>query len=175
VQREAVVETLTSQCQIAAPLLKLFPLAWQRALMSNIVTMATSIISDFCEGIEFQILGHRLTFAFTPITEDDMIRGMVRDSFNNPRRTHPELFEAAVRATAESVGENLKFLDRWHERALGSDVLRTQIATLIARLVLTLTDDALCGSRLDLWAAQAGGPRLLAALEYRTGPRYAGD
>lgn len=172
IQRDAVVETLTSQCQIAAPLLKLFPLAWQRAMLGNIVTMSTAIIADFCEGIEFQILGHRLSFAFTPITEEDMIRGMVRDSFNNPRRTNPEQFEAAVRATAEEVGENLKFLDRWHERALGSGMLRTQIATLIARLVLTLTDDTLCGSRIDLWAAHAGGPRLLAALEYRTTPSY---
>lgn len=175
IQRDAVVETLTSQCQIAAPLLKLFPLAWQRAMLSNVVTMVTAVMSDFCEGIEFQILGHRLSFAFTPITEQDMIRGMVRDSFNNPRRTNPERFEAAVRATAEEVGENLKFLDRWHERALGSGMLRTQIATLIARLVLTLIDDVLCGSRMDLWAAHAGGPRLLAALEYRTTPSYMDD
>jgi hypothetical protein len=172
IQRDAVVEMLTSQCQIAAPMLKLFPLAWQRAMLGNIVTMATAVIADFCEGIEFQILGHRLSFAFTPITEEDMIRGMVRDCFNNPRRTNPEQFEAAVRATAEDVGENLNFLDRWHERALGSGMLRTQIATLIARLVLTLTDDVLCGSRMDLWAAHAGGPRLLAALEYRETPNY---
>jgi hypothetical protein len=31
IQRDAVVETLFSHCQISAPLLKLFPLAWQRA------------------------------------------------------------------------------------------------------------------------------------------------
>lgn len=171
IQREAVIETLISQCQIAAPLLKLFPLAWQRAMLGNIVIMATAIISDFCEGIEFQILGHRLSLAFSPITEEDMMRGMVKDSYNNPSRINPELFEAAVRATADSVSENLNFLDRWHERALGSDLLRTQIATLIARLVLTLTDDALRGSRLDLWAVHAGGPRLMANLEYRAVPR----
>jgi hypothetical protein len=169
IQRDAIVETLTSQCQIAAPLLKLFPLAWQRALLGNIVEMCTAIMADFCEGIEFQILGHRLSFAFTPITEEDMMRGMMRDRLR-PHRPDPEAFEAAVRATADDVGDNLKFLDRWHERALGSGLLRTQIATLIARLVLTLTDDVLSGSRMDLWSAHAGGPRLLAALEYRSIP-----
>jgi hypothetical protein len=148
--------------------MKLFPLAWQRAMLANVVTLVTAVIADFCEGIEFQILGHRLSFAFTPISEEDMIQGMVRGNFNNPLRTNPEQFEAAVRATAEDLGENLKFLDRWHERALGGGLLRTQIATLIARVVLTLVDDILSESRMDLWAAHAGGPRLVAGLEYRS-------
>jgi len=168
VQRDAVVETLASQCLIAAPLLNLFPIAWQRAIISNVVTMAMAVVTDFCEGLEFQILGHRLSIAFSPITEEDMLRGMVMDSYNNRRRTNPDEFEAAVRATAEEVDENLKIFDRWHERALGSGMLRTQIATLIARLVLSLTDDILSGARMDLWASQAGGPRLRAGLEYRT-------
>jgi hypothetical protein len=47
-----------------------------------------------------------------------------------------------------------------------------QIATLIARLVLTLIDDVLGGARMDMWAAHAGGPRLVAGLEYRTTPQY---
>lgn len=88
----------------------------------------------------------------------------------NSRRSKPEEFEAAVRATAEDVSEGLQFLDRWHERALGSGMLRAQIANLIARIVLTLTDEVLCGAKMDLWAAQANGPRLVAGLEYRTTP-----
>jgi hypothetical protein len=165
------VETLTSQCQIAAPLLNLFPLSVQRALISNIVILCTAIITDFFEGIEFHILGHRLSFSFQPITEEDMMRNMMRDipSHRSTRRSsnHPDQFEVAVRATADDVSENLNILDRWHERALGSGVLRNQIATIIARLVLTLVDDILRAARMDLWSTHAGGPKLSAALEYR--------
>jgi uncharacterized protein YaiL (DUF2058 family) len=171
VQRDAVTELLLSHVQISAPLLKLFPLAWQRALLGNIITLSTAVMSDFFDGLQFQILGHQLSFAFKPITEEDMINhfGLGGGGYNH-RRAKPEEFEAAVRATAEDVGEELKFLDRWHERALGSGVLRTQIANLIARIVLTLTDEILSGARMDLWSAQAGGPRMLAGLEYRTKP-----
>ncbi len=169
VQRDAVTEMLLSHVQISAPLLKLFPLAWQRALLGNILTLSTAVISDFVDGLYFQILGHQLSFAFRPITEEDMIQHfrLSGGRFNN-RRHKPAEFEAAVRATAEDVSEELKFLDRWHERALGSGVLRTQIANMIARIVLTLTDEVLSGARMDLWSAQAGGPRMLACLEYRT-------
>eukprot|EP00546_Thalassionema_frauenfeldii_P010210 CAMPEP_0178926756 /NCGR_PEP_ID=MMETSP0786-20121207/18733_1 /TAXON_ID=186022 /ORGANISM="Thalassionema frauenfeldii, Strain CCMP 1798" /LENGTH=860 /DNA_ID=CAMNT_0020601961 /DNA_START=195 /DNA_END=2777 /DNA_ORIENTATION=- len=169
IQRDAVVETLLSHVQISAPLLKLFPLIWQRALLANMITLITQIVSDFCSGIELQILGHSLTLSFKPISESDLIRhiGLAGKGFNH-RRTKPEKFEAAVKATAEDVAKNLQFLDRWHERALGSDMLRAQIANLIARLVLTLTDEVLSGARMDLWAAQAGGPRVVAGLEYRT-------
>jgi hypothetical protein len=174
IQRGAVVETLLSHCQISAPLLKLFPLAWQRAMLANIITLVTSIIADFFEGLEFQILGHRLSFAFTPITESDMLRRLgssLAEGFNR-HRARPEQFEAAVRATAADLEEELKFLDKWHERVLGSGMLRTQIATLIARLVLTLVDDVLSGARMDLWTSHAGGPRVVAGLEYRTTPTY---
>ena len=171
IQRDAVVETLLSHCQISAPLLKLFPLAWQRALLANMITLITHVISDFAEGIEFQILGHALTFSFKPITESDMIRHIgLADKGINHRRARPEAFEAAVRATAEDVSQGLKILDRWHERALGSGMLRAQIANLIARIVLTLADEVLSGARMDLWAAQAGGPRVVSGLEYRTNP-----
>jgi hypothetical protein len=171
IQRDAVVETLLSHCQISAPLLKLFPLAWQRELLANMVTLITHVVSDFCDGIELQILGHSLTFSFKPITESDMIRhiGLAGKGLNH-RRARPEEFEAALRATAEDVSQSLKFLDRWHERALGSGMLRAQIANLIARIVLTLADEVLSGARMDLWAAQAGGPRVVAGLEYRTTP-----
>lgn len=171
IQRDAVVETLLSHCQISAPLLKLFPLAWQRALLANMITLITHVISDFAEGIELQILGHALTFSFKPITESDMIRHIgLADKGVNHRRAKPEEFEAAVQATAEDVSQGLKILDRWHERALGSGMLRAQLANLIARLVLTLADEVLSGARMDLWAAQAGGPRVLAGLEYRSTP-----
>lgn len=169
VQRDAVTEMLLSHVQISAPLLKLFPLAWQRAFLGNIITLCTALMSDFFDGLQFQILGHRLSFSFKPITEEDMIHhfALAGGGFNH-RRAKPEEFEAAVRATARDVGEELKFLDRWHERALGSGVLRDQIANLIARIVLTLTDEVLSGARIDLWSAQAGGPRMVVGLEYRT-------
>ena len=96
-----------------------------------------------------------------------MLRGIIHDSFLSERYGRSAFFEAAVEATAEDVGKNLKFLDRWHERILGGGMLRTQIASLIARLVLTLVDDILRGAKMNLWTAQAGGPRLAAALEYR--------
>jgi hypothetical protein len=135
------------------------------------ITLIAAIVSDFCDGIQLQILGHQLSLSFKPITESDMIRhiGLAGRGFNH-RRARPEEFEAAVRATADDVSENLKFLDRWHERALGSGMLRAQIANLIARIVLTLADEVLSGARMDLWAAQAGGPRMVAGLEYRTSP-----
>mmetsp|Transcript_64213 Transcript_64213/g.71749 ORF Transcript_64213/g.71749 Transcript_64213/m.71749 type:complete len:1055 (+) Transcript_64213:108-3272(+) len=168
VQHDAVTETLLSHVQISAPLLKLFPLAWQRALLGNILTLSTALISDFVDGLHFQILGHQLSFAFRPITEVDMARHfqMAGGRFNQRRYKAAE-FEAAVQATAEDLKEELKFLDSWHERALGSGVLRTQIANMIARIVLTLTDEVLSGARMDLWSAQAGGPRMLAGLEHR--------
>ena len=176
IQRDAVVETLISHCQISAPLLKLFPLAWQRAMLGNIITLVTAIISDFCEGLEFQILGHRLTCSFTPITEQDLLyRARSFETSFRQRRSKSREFEAAVRATAEAIDENMKILDRWHERALGARKLQSQLATLIARLVLTLADDVLSGARMDLWTVQAGGPRLIAGLEYRTTPSYMGD
>jgi hypothetical protein len=168
VQRDAVTETLLSHVQISAPLLKLFPLAWQRALLGNILTLSTALISDFVDGLHFQILGHQLSFAFRPITEIDMARHfqMAGGRFNQRRYKAAE-FEAAIKATAEDLKEELQFLDSWHERALGSGVLRTQIANMIARIVLTLTDEILSGARMDLWSAQAGGPRMLAGLEHR--------
>jgi hypothetical protein len=174
IQRGAVVETLLSHCQISAPLLKLFPLAWQRAMLGNIITLVTAIMADFFEGMEFRILGHRLSFSFSPISESDMLRSLgssAVDGFDR-HRVRPEQFEAAVRVTAADLEEELKFLDRWHERILGSGMLRTQIANLIARLVLVLVDDVLSGARMDLWTSQAGGPRLVAGLEYRTSPTF---
>jgi hypothetical protein len=141
-------------------------LTWQRSILANIVTLVAAIITDFCEGLEFQILGHKLMFSFTPITEEDMLRG-IHDNFMRDRHVRSEFFEAAVQATAADVAKNLKFLDRWHERLLGGGLLRAQIASLIARLVLSLVDDILRGAKINLWAAHAGGPRLAAALEYR--------
>ena len=97
--------------------------------------------------------------------------GLAGGGFNN-RRAKPGEFEAAVAQTAEDLSEELKFLDKWHERALGSGVLRSQIANLIARIVLTLTDEVLSGARMDLFCAQAGGPRLVSGLEYRVKTDY---
>jgi hypothetical protein len=141
--------------------------------LNNIITLFAAIVSDFCEGVQFQILGHHLSFSFKPITEDEILQqfggggGVPNFAGYNHRLARPEQFEAAVHATAEEINGNLKFLDKWHERALGSGMLRAQIADLIARLVLTLIDEVLSGARMDLWSAQAGGPRLVAGLEYR--------
>lgn len=169
IQRGAVVETLLIQCQTAAPLLKMFPLVWQRAILANIVTLIAAVISDFCEGVEFHILGHRLTLSFAPLTEDDLLRGLVQGvKMKTPRYTDHVRFEAAVLATATDVGSNLNLLDRWHERALGGGLVRMQIANLIARLVLTLIDDVLDGAKISLWTSHAGGPRIIAALDYTT-------
>lgn len=168
VQRAAVVETLLSHCQVSAPLLQMFPIAWQRELLSNIVILATSIIGDLSEGLEFHVLGHRLSFVFSPISEEDMLRSIITSSNSfGRRRDDTEAFEAAVHATAANVYDSLNFLDRWHERALGSGVLRSQIANLIARVVLTIVGDLLQGARMDLWTKHAGGPRLVAGLDYR--------
>jgi len=171
IQRDAVVETLISHCQISAPLLKLFPIAFQRALLGNIITLVTAIISDFCEGVQFEILGHQLSFSFKPITEADMIKHIGMGGFrSNHRRSKPKEFERAVRATAKDISKNLSFLDRWHERALGGGMLRAQIGNLIARVVLTLVDEVLVSARMDLWSSQARGPRIVGCLEYRTEP-----
>jgi len=166
IQRDAVAETLISHCQISAPLLKLFPLNWQRAMLANIITLITAITSDFCAGMKFQILGHELSLSFQPITEKDVIRHIGERSFNN-RGSKPEEFEYAVSVTARDLSDKMTFLDRWHHRVLGSGMLRAQIGNLIARIVLTLVDDVLCGATMDLWSAQAGGPRVIAGLEYR--------
>ena len=171
IQRDAVVETLISHCQISAPLLKLFPLDWQRAMVGNIITLATAIVSDFADGLQIQLLGHTLTVSFKPISEADMIQHIGVGGFRqNHRRNRPDDFEAAVFATAVDISENLVFLDgwlEWVERKVGGGVLRAQISNLIARVVLTLIDEVLSGAKLDLWSSQANGPRLYAALEYR--------
>ena len=171
IQRDAVVETLISHCQISAPLLKLFPLDWQRAMVGNVITLATAVISDFADGLQVQLLGHALTVSFKPITEADMIQHIGVGGFRqNHRRTRPAEFESAVLATALDISENLSFLDgwlEWNERKVGGGVLRSQIGNLISRVVLTLVDEVLSGARLDLWSSQANGPRLYAALEYR--------
>jgi hypothetical protein len=174
-QRDAVVETMLSHCQISAPLLKLFPLPWQRAFLSNIVTLVAEVVSDFASGLRIQILGHQLTFAFQPITEQDMMEQALLERsspppFNN-RKSRPEEFEAAVTATANDLSEKLMFLDRWHERALGSGMLRAQLGNLIARIVLTLVDEVLTGTQMNMWTKQASGPRVVAGLEYRTSRR----
>lgn len=171
IQRDAVVETLISHCQISAPLLKLFPLDWQRAMVGNIITLVTAIVSDFADGLQVQILGHALSVSFKPITEADMFQQIGVGGFRqNHRRSRPDEFEAAVMATAQDISESLSFLDgwlEWAERKVGGGVLRSQIGNLIARVVLTLVDEVLSGAKLDLWSSQANGPRLYAALEYR--------
>lgn len=165
-QRDAVIETLISHCQISAPLLKLFPLSWQRALLGNIITLVAALLSDFADGIQIQILGHQLLLSFKPITEFDMMNQINPNSRRHLARA--DEFEAAVQATAQDVSESLEFLDKWHERALGSGMLRTQIGSMVARVVLTLVDDVLAACKFDLWSAQIGGRRAFLDLEPRS-------
>jgi hypothetical protein len=76
-----------------------------------------------------------------------------------------------VWATAQDISSSLSFLDGWLgwlEKKIGGGILISQLSNLIARVVLTLIDEVLSGARLDLWSSQANGPRLFAALEYRT-------
>jgi hypothetical protein len=75
-------------------------------------------------------------------------------------------FGAAVRAIAKDVSNELKFLDRWHEQALDSDVLRAQIANMIARIVWTLrTGRDMKRPTMDFWRVD---PEFKAGLEFRT-------
>lgn len=173
IQRDAVVETLISHCQISAPLLKLFPIDWQRAIVGNIITLVTAIVSDFADGIQLQILGHSLSFSFKPITEADLFQHIGVGGFRqNHRRSRPHEFEYAVWATAQDISKSLSFLGDgwlgWLEKKIGGGILISQLSNLIARVVLTLIDEVLSGARLDLWSSQANGPRLYAAMEYRT-------
>ena len=168
-QHDAVVETLLSNCQISAPLLKLFPLPWQRALLANVVTLVLAVVNDFASGLRIQILGHTLTLSLEAITELDLLDQLEKNSFSralDSSRRAAE-FEEAVMATASDLSEQLLFLDKWHERALGSGMLRAQIANLIARVVLTVSDDILSGTEINLWTKQASGPRVIADLEYQ--------
>jgi hypothetical protein len=172
-QHDAVTETLLSHCQISAPLLKMFPLSLQRALVGNVLTVVTATVKDGCDGFRLRILGCQLTLNFKAMGAAESIRwlgggggggGRRQDP---PRRTSSE-FEVAVTEISTSLYKELKFLDRWHEKLLGGVFLRTQIANLIARLVLTLVDDCLGGLKLDLWS-EGGGPRVLAGIEIRKG------
>ena len=130
--------------------------------------LVAAVVSDFADGMKIQILGHQLSLSFKPITASDVKQQLGSSDFRyNKRRSHQERFEEAVRATAEDVSKSLEFLDRWHERALGGRMLRAQIGNLIARIVLTLTDEVLSGAKFDLWSAQVGGPRIVAGLEFR--------
>eukprot|EP00934_Nitzschia_sp_Nitz4_P008798 Nitzschia sp. Nitz4//scaffold2_size372955//195806//198219//NITZ4_000431-RA/size372955-snap-gene-0.90-mRNA-1//-1//CDS//3329546802//8788//frame0 len=169
IHKEAVTETLLSHVQMSAPLMKLFPLNWQRAFVGNIIILTTTVMSDFFEGLQFQFLGHALTFSFVPLSKEDLLNNLGSNGFGGKhQRVSPEDFEAAVAATAKDMSQRLQFLDKWYERALGSGVLRNQIANLISRLVLTLIDELLSGAKMDLWSEQAGGHRLMAGLEFRS-------
>ncbi|GMH74003.1 hypothetical protein TrST_g6653 [Triparma strigata] len=165
--RDAVTETLLSHCQISAPLLKLFPIALQRALLGNILSIVTALISDTADGARVRILGHQLTLHFSPVGERDALGWItnMRNAAADKSRTGEE-FEKSVREIGSDIAKSLKFLDKFHHRALGSGLLRVQIANMLARLILTLVDDILTGAKFDLWP-NGGGPRVLAGLELR--------
>ena len=158
-----------SHCQISAPLLKLFPIALQRALLGNIITIITAVISDAAENCRIKILGHQLSLNFSPIGEKDAlgwINENIKSSSEPSKARSQQDFEYAVTELATEIAKELKFLDKFHHKILGSGLLRVQIANLLARIILTLVDDLVGGAKFDLWPS-GGGPRVLAGLELR--------
>jgi hypothetical protein len=71
---------------------------------------------------------------------------------------HRKFKAVEVRSIADDVSNELKFLDRWHEQALESGVLRAQIVNMIACIVLTLITGRDIKRRQDGFLA--GGPRI---------------
>ena len=130
------------------------------------VTLTTALIGDAAKGFRLRILGHELGLTFNPIDEEGVVGWMMGGQKKGNVRGSEE-FEVAVREIARGIKRELRFLDIWYERVLGSGLLRSQIANLIARVVLTLVDDLVGGLKFDLWPT-GGGPRVLAGIEYRT-------
>jgi len=62
-----VTEGLLSQMQIAAPLLKLFPLKLQRELLQNLILLLTVTVRDCLLGIRLNILGSSVKLDLAPI------------------------------------------------------------------------------------------------------------
>ena len=85
-----------------------------------------------------------------------------------------ELQFAQRRYITNIAPSQLRFLDLWYERILGSGLLRAQIANLIARLILTLVDDIVGDMKMDMWSS-GGGPRVLAGVEYRAVSQEGGE
>ena len=166
IQRQAITEELLSHCQVSAPLLKLFPIKFQRALLGNVISIVTSIVSDAVGNTRVRILGHKLTLDFSPVSEQDALeylRKQIQQQQSQQRKKKREHLEEAVNTIADKLAHELKFLDKVHHRLLGSGLLRVQVATLLARIILTLVDDLVGGFKIDFW----GGPRILAGLEIR--------
>ncbi|GMH58219.1 hypothetical protein TrRE_jg4178 [Triparma retinervis] len=168
IQKQAITEELLSHCQVSAPLLKLFPIKFQRALLGNIISIVTSIVSDAVGNTRVRILGHKLTLDFSPVSEQDALeylrKQIQQQQQSQQRKKKREHLEEAVNTIADKLAHELKFLDKVHHRLLGSGLLRVQVATLLARIILTLVDDLVGGFKIDFW----GGPRILAGLEIRS-------
>mmetsp|Transcript_19942 Transcript_19942/g.41671 ORF Transcript_19942/g.41671 Transcript_19942/m.41671 type:complete len:692 (-) Transcript_19942:25-2100(-) len=170
IQKQAITEELLSHCQVSAPLLKLFPIKFQRALLGNIITIVTSVVSDAVGNTRVRILGHQLTLNFSPVSEQDALqylRKQMQQQQSPQSKKKREDLEEAVKTIAEKLAHELKFLDKVHHRLLGSGLLRVQVATLLARIILTLVDDLVGGFKIDFWV-NGGGPRILAGLEIRS-------
>ncbi len=162
-QKGAVTETLLAHCQSSMPLLKVFPLKLQRAILGNVVSLVSFVVSDAVAGFQLRLLGHQLTASFTPMSDEEAFTWLRSTAVYSRRidgRRAAE-FEVAVRELAAVIDNDFKVLQHPYERWV-----RKQLATLIARLALTLVDDALGGCKFDLWPA-GGGPRILAGIEFR--------
>jgi len=161
---------LLRSSQVSAPLLKLFPIKFQRALLGNIISIVTSIISDAVGNTRVRILGHQLTLNFSPVSEQDAIQYLSKQLQQQQlpqSKKKREDFEVAIKAITDKLGHELKFLDKVHHRLLGSGLLRVQVASLLARIILNLVDDLVGGFKIDFWT-NGGGPRVLAGLEIRS-------
>ena len=144
-------------------MLTVFPEALQRALLGNVLTVVACVLGDFATGISGQVLGHRISVRVDPLPDDDALNWVRANAGSAAMATgqRGKEFENAVQHLAAQIDRDLKLLRHGYERWI-----RRQLATLIARLVLTLVDDVLGAVKFDLWT-QGGGPRILAGIEYR--------
>lgn len=191
------VETFLSHVQLAAPIVKLFPIVWQRSFIHNLLLLVIGIIEDFTKGIRLYILGYELRLVFQPISsnnddndienseytsfllnhffssssitttqdQDDSIPFLsTKDSINNNNNIifSKEDFETIVQRIGIDLSKQLQFLDKWHERVLGGQILRDQIGMVISRIVLLIIEDILRSLDIDLWTST----RITASLNY---------
>lgn len=157
-----VTEQLLSQMQIAAPLLKLFPIKLQRCLLQNLVIILTITLRDALRGVHLNILGSSFRFDLQPI------HFKYRDF--DPHGNLESIDEEAVANLAKNILPSLTFMTSWHERVLGSNILRQQVAQLLARIVVMLVQGTVGSGRFDFWGCEGkGGVSVRCGVKYRNG------
>jgi hypothetical protein len=158
-QQSAITETILSRVQTSAPMLKFFPIPLQRALVSNAVMLAVSLVSDLVQGVRVRVLGHELTLNFSAVDGISLLSAL-NDMDGEDKRRESAEFEKAVATLTDRISPSLN-LPISYLPFYG--VIKHQIANVVARIVVTLIDDVVGGIKVDLW----GGVRVLAGVEYR--------